>query len=164
MDKSFNDYVSIYKEQLEKGDIQVAYKRLFNYIMALKSAFEAQFAGEYTCGNVSPGYMDFTYFPFFDAFLRSEKLRFGIVLNHEKIRFELWLMGQNAEIQKRYWDLFKTSKWNENVLTMPKYSILETTLVAQPDFDDSDGLTAGILKSVGMLAGEITSHIKEIKE
>ena len=30
MDKSFNDYVSIYKEQLERGDIQVAYKRLFN--------------------------------------------------------------------------------------------------------------------------------------
>ena len=159
MDKTFNDYVSIYKEQLEKGDIQVAYKRLVNYVMALRASFEAAFTDVYSFGNVSPGYMDFTYFPFHDTFLRSKKLRFGIVFNHEKVRFELWLMGQNAEIQKHYWELLKTSKWNENVPAMPKYSVLEAVLVEAPDFNDLDGLTAEILKGAGVLAKEITGYI-----
>ena len=38
---------------------------------------------------------------FINEFLRERKLRFGIVLNHEKMKFELWLMGQNAGIQKK---------------------------------------------------------------
>ena len=41
--------------------------------------------------------------PFFNESLRSHKLRFGIVLNHEKLSFELRFMGQNVEIQKKYW-------------------------------------------------------------
>lgn len=163
MNKTFNDYVSIYKGQLVEGNIQVAYKRLINYVMALKASFESTFAGVYSFGNVSPGYMDYTYFPFYDTFLRSEKLRFGIVFNHEEIRFELWLMGQNAGIQKQYWNLLKTSKWNENVLAMPKYSVLEAVLVDQPNFNDLDGLTAEILDGAGILAEEIIGHIKRTK-
>lgn len=160
MDKTFNDYVSGYRKQLEIGDIQIAYKRLMNYVMALKSHFEKAFSDRYSCGNVSPGYMDFTYFPFHDVFLRSNKLRFGIVFNHEQIRFELWLMGQNAETQKHYWNLLKTAKWNKNTTTMPKYSVLEVVLIDKPNFNDLDGLTAGIMGSADALSEEITAYIK----
>lgn len=45
-------------------------------------------------GNISSGYMDYSYFPFTTTdFLRTHKLRFGAVLNHPQMRFELWLMG-----------------------------------------------------------------------
>lgn len=107
--------------------------------------------------------MDFTYFSFFDAFLRNKKLRYGIVLNHKQMRFELWLMGQNAEVQKRCWALLKSSKWNAGRLIMPQYSALEAVLVDAPDFDDLDAVAAEIVRNAGMLAEEITQHLKSVE-
>lgn len=70
---------------------------LIQYVGQLKSKFPK----DYKTGNISFGYLDYTYFAFFNQYLRDQKLRFGIVLNHEKLQFELWLMGQNADIQKK---------------------------------------------------------------
>ncbi len=162
MDKKLSEYIKAYKTQLEIGDIKVAYEHLVKYVMTIKARFEEALSEKYTCGNVSPGYMDFTYFPFFDTFLRSEKLRFGIVLNHKQMRFELWLMGQNSDVQKRYWALLKSSKWNENRPAMPRYSVLEVVLVEVPDFDDLDLLTAEVIKNTVVLAKEITGYIKGV--
>lgn len=162
MDKKLNEYVSIYKAQLEIGDIQIAYKQLVKYVMAIKAYFEKEFSNKYSYGSISPGYMDFTYFPFFDDFLRSRKLRLGIVLNHGKMRFELWLMGQNAEVQKRYWSLLKSTEWNRDQPTMPKYSVLEVVLVEESDFDDLNRITTEIAKQAVLFTEEIESYIKSI--
>ena len=161
MDKSTNDCVKIYKAQLEKGDIQVAYERLVKYVLTLKAHCQKEHSSSYSFGNVSPGYMDYTYFPFFDGFLRSRKLRFGIVLNHRKMCFELWLMGQNAEVQKQYWALFKTTKWNQGRIAMPKYSILEIVLLKTPDFDHLEILSSEIEKAAFSYAKEIMTYIPE---
>lgn len=158
--KNFSDYIAVYKEELEKEDIQKAYKGLLQYVMALKLHFSKKLSDKFLFGNVSPGYMDFTYFPFFNDFLRYEKLRFGIVLNHKKIRFELWLMGQNIETQKRYWNLLKTSLWNKDLTIMPKYSVLEVILVEDPDFNELDSLTSIIEKEATLLTQEIIDYIK----
>lgn len=40
MDKSLNEYVKIYKAELDKGDIQIAYEQLLKYVMALKVHFQ----------------------------------------------------------------------------------------------------------------------------
>lgn len=144
MDRKINDYVNIYKEQLEKGDIQIAYEHLVKYVMSLKSYFIRNQSEKYSFGNVSLGYMDFTYFPFRDDFLRERKLRFGIVLNHQQMCFELWLMGQNAKVQSQYWDSLKTTKWNKGKEIMPKYSVLEAMLVEAPNFNDLDALSVAI--------------------
>ncbi len=105
MEKEISKCIEIYKNQLAQGDIQRAYLLLTKYVAELKSKFPKQ----YTTGNISFGYLDYTYFPFFNDFLRKHKLRFGIVLNHERMRFELWLMGQNAPLQKEYWGLLKNT-------------------------------------------------------
>nr|WP_260256591.1 hypothetical protein [Elizabethkingia miricola] len=86
--KTLNDYVQVYKEQLVKKDIQKAYHGLMKYMMSLKASSSGVYEGRFSFGNISFGYMDFTYFPFHNEFLRERKLRFGIVLNHEKMRFE----------------------------------------------------------------------------
>ena len=164
MVKKLNDYVAHYKNQLENGDTQIAYEQLVKYVMALKAHCGKAFSDNYSCGSVSPGYMDFTYFPFFDEFLRSEKLRFGIVLNHRKIRFELWLMGQNSKVQKEYWNLLKSSIWNETQRTMPKYSVLEILLIEEPDFNNLDELTAEIEEKASFLSKEIMDHIKNLRK
>lgn len=59
--------------------------------------------------------MDYTYFSFFNEYLKNHKLRIGIIINHEKMQFELWLMGQNASIQKEYWEIFKDTNWNKDI-------------------------------------------------
>ena len=160
MKKSMNEYISVYKEQLAIGDIRIAYEFLIKYVMTIKSSFEKKYHEKYSCGNIGRGYMDITYFPFFDSYLRENKLRYGIVLNHEKMQFELWLMGQNAKIQNNYWNLLKGTKWNENQPTMPKYSVLEAVMVENPNFNDIDSLTSEIINYANSLALEITQYIK----
>lgn len=158
--KNFSEYVAVYKEQLQKEDIQKAYEGLIKYVMVLKSHFSKELSDKFLFGNISPGYMDFTYFPFFNDFLREQKLRFGIVLNHKKVRFELWLMGQNLEIQRNYWNLLKTSQWNKEQIAMPKYSVLEVILVENPDFNELDILTSKIEQEAIILVHEIIDYIK----
>lgn len=124
MCNNISECIEQYRQQLAQGDIQRAYTALIKYVGELK----ANFPKEYTTGNISFGYSDYTYFSFFKPFLRNHKLRFGLVLNHEKIRFELWLMGQNASVQKRHWEILKHTDWNEGVREMPRYSVLEVCL------------------------------------
>lgn len=162
MKTSMNDYVSVYKEQLAVGDIQVAYEFLIKYLLTIKSSFEKKYHEKYSTGNIGRGYLDITYFSFFDNYLRENKLRYGIVLNHEKMQFELWLMGRNAAVQKNYWNLLKTSKWNLNKTTMPKYSVLEVVLASNPDFDNLDDLTCKIIENAYNFALEITQYIKNL--
>ena len=160
MKSDIKDCVAAYKQQLAASDIRIAYEFLIKYVMELKAAFEKMYSAKYSSGNVSPGYMDFTYFPFSDTYLREKKLRFGIVLNHKAMSFELWLLGRNAEVQKRYWNRLKTAKWNKNQPTMPKYSVLEATLIDNPDFSDTDALTIEIIDAADSLASEIIQYIK----
>lgn len=160
MDKPLNEYVAAYQKALIKSDVPIAYERLLKYTMALKAHFEKTFSDGYSFGNVSPGYMDFSYFPFFNGVLREKKLRFGIVLNHRQMRFELWLMGQNAEVQKEYWQQLKNTEWNRGRVEMPRYSVLEAVLVESPDFDDLDALSMKIGHAAKETVGRILEHIQ----
>lgn len=156
-DKNFSRLVQDYKKALEDGRLQLTYEKLVKFVMALKAYGEKVYGRHYAFGSVSPGYLDFTYFPFADDFLRDQKLRFGIVLNHKTMAFELWLMGQNAGIQKRYWEVLKDSKWNEGIMVMPKYSVLETVLVSDPDFNQLDELKAEVVsKGIGVAETIVT--------
>lgn len=158
MNRNINDCVEIYKVQLAQGEIQRAYMELMKYTAELKAAFPRQ----YSTGNISFGYMDYTYFPFFNEYLRSCKLRFGIVLNHEQMRYELWLMGQNSTIQKRYWQILKNQTWNKDKNQMPKYSVLEVPLVSSIDFNKKDDMTQKIFERALTFAEEIQTFLKEI--
>ncbi len=156
MQNNLSKSIAIYKAQLAQGDIQVAYITLTKYVAELK----AEFPSEYTAGGISFGYLDYTYFPFFNAFLRERKLRFGIVLNHEKMQFELWLMGQNAVVQKNYWEVLKDTSWNKGINTMPQYSVLEVVLESNIDFDNKNEMTQAIIKN-GVSFAESIQHFLE---
>jgi hypothetical protein len=158
--KKLNDYVSVYKEQLQKGDIQKAYTELVKYVMKLNSLFSKNLSDKFSFGSIFQGYMDYTYFYFSNNFLKDRKLRFGIVLNHEKMRFEIWLMGQNLEVQEKYWEFLKNTKWNKNKTTRPQYSVLEAVLVENPNFDDLDSLSQQIENSLVLISDEIIDHLQ----
>ena len=84
----------------------------------------------------------------------------GLVLNHKKMQFEVWLLGQTIPIQEKYWEYFKSTKWNKNRTTKPQYSILETVLIAAPDFNDLEELSTQIQESLILVTDEILQDIE----
>lgn len=155
MEKDISKSIEIYKNQLIQGDIRRAYILLIRYIGELKAKFPEQ----YSTGNISLGYLDYTYFPFFNAYLRQHKLRFGIVLNHMKMQFELWLMGQNATVQKKYWELLRNTDWNKDVKAMPQYSVLEVCLESNIDFSNKNFMTNKIFNDAISLAEQVQDFL-----
>lgn len=160
--KNLNQYVAVYKEQLKKGDILVAYNELVKFIMKLRSTFNKSLSNKFSFSGILHGYMDYTYFYYSNDFLKSKKLKLGLVLNHLEMRFEIWLLGNTIPVQKKYWDLLKTSKWNIDKKEMPKYSILEAVIENNPNFDDLPMLSENIEKKLIKVSDEIIAHLKNM--
>ena len=161
--KNLNDYLAIYQEQLEKGDIRKAYDGLVNFMMKLKNIFSKSLSNNFSFGGIFKGYMDYTYFYFFNDYLKSSKLKFGLVLNHKEMRFEIWLLGQTKDIQKKYWNLLRKNKWNKDKNIMPKYAILEAIIIEKPDFNNLDLLCKNIEINLVKVSNEIIIELKKIK-
>ncbi len=160
--KDLNKYVSIYQDQLKKGDILIAYNELVKFVMNLRTELLKTQSDQYSFAGILHGYLDYTYFYYSNDFLKSKKLKFGLVLNHVEMRFEIWLLGNTIPIQKKYWELLKNAKWNKERAEMPKYSILETTLVENPDFNNLDNLTAKIETKMIKASHEILDYLKAL--
>lgn len=161
--KDLNHYIDIYKEQLTKGDIQKAYVGLVKYVTKLGSTLAKNLSESYSFGSLFQGYMDYTYFYYSNDFLKKRKLKMGLVLNHNKMQFEVWLLGQTIPIQEEYWQYFKNTKWNKNRTTRPQYSILETILIENPNFNDLEKLSREIEDKLVLVSAEIIEDIKKSK-
>ena len=106
--------------------------------------------------------MDYTYFYITNSYLGKHKLKLALVLNHEKTRFEIWLLGQTKDVQEKYWNLLKLSKWIMHD-EIPQYSIFEVTLIDKPDFNDLDVLTAHIKEALSRRSNEIIATLKTLQ-
>ena len=162
---SFQEYMNEYKKQLQKGHIQLAYQGLMQYIRDLKSHFNKTYPEFSGSSSIYYGYMDMTYFPLFPKSLKDRKLKIAIVFVYEKFRFEVWLAGFNKTVQSKYWKLFKESDWNKYQVVPPEKgvdSIVEYTLVEDPDFNDLDTLTnqieQGTVKFIKDVEGFLSNH------
>ncbi len=161
--KDFNYYVDKYKEQLDKGDIQEAYVGLVKYVTRLGTTLSKNLSKHYSFGSLFQGYMDYTYFYYSNDFMKKRKLKMGLVLNHTKMQFEIWLLGQTIPIQEKYWEYFKSTKWNKDRVTRPKYSILETVLIEIPNFNDLEKLSKQIENKLTSITDDIIEDIKRSK-
>ena len=110
--KDLNRYIAVYKEQLQKGDILIAYNELVKFVMSFRTELMRKLTSDYSFAGILHGYMDFTYFYFHNDFLKAAKLKFGLVLNHKEMRFELWLLGNTKAVQRQYWELLKNNVLN----------------------------------------------------
>ena len=160
--ENLNHYVALYKEQLQKGDILIAYNELVKFVMKLRVDFMKNLSEQYTFSGILHGYMDYTYFYYTNDFLKSKKLKLGLVLNHVEMRFEIWLLGNTIPVQKNYWDLLKDSEWNQDKTEMPKYSILEAMIDANPDFDDLPALAQKIENKLIEISTEIIETVNDL--
>jgi hypothetical protein len=161
--ESLNEYITEYKQQMQKGTIQKAYQGLLDYIMDFKARFSKKFPNWET-GNLYPGYMDMTYFPVFSKSLKSRKLKIAIVFVHQTFRFEVWLSAQNKQIQTEYRKLFMENECNKYLVPASEKgidSIIEHTLVDDPDFGDLDTLTEQIEKGVANFITDIEAFLSK---
>lgn len=156
-----NNCVSIYRELLKAGDIQIAYAGLVKYVQKLRTVFSKEFGNEYSVGNILQGYMDYTYFYLANDPLTRKKLKFGLVLNHTEANFELWLLGQTKDVQEKYWRILKNTKWVKTS-DMPRYSVFELTLLKNPDFEDLDKLTDELIRNFMAVSNEILATLNEV--
>jgi DNA gyrase inhibitor GyrI/AraC-like DNA-binding protein len=146
-EKSLNDYKKDYKRQIEIGNIPKAYKGLMGFMKKLRTYLKNNYPVDYVTGSLYSGDMTITYFPFTPKTLKEQKLKIAIVFNHQKVRFEIWLAGQNKQIQQKYWEIFKDSDWNKYHIPSAidkGFSIVDNILVENPDFDDFEILTEKI--------------------
>jgi hypothetical protein len=159
--ESLQEYLDEYKKLLGRGVIQKAYQGLMEYIMDLRMHFSKKYP-DFAPGNIYQGYLDMTYFPIFPIEMRNSKLKIAIVFIHDTFRFEVWLTGQNKQIQTKYWKVFKESNWGKYRISLPQRgtdSIVEYTLVDNPDFGDLDALTEQIEKGTLTFINDIEGFL-----
>jgi hypothetical protein len=160
--RSFHEYITEYRKQLKKGDIKEAYKGLMKYIMDLRVYFKNRYPDYFVSGSIYYGYMDMTYFSFYPESLKQQKLKVAIVFIHDTFQFEAWLAGYNKQVQTKYWNWFKEINWNKYRIPSDIKgidSIMEHTLVDNPDFSDLDALTKQIEKEILEFIRDIESFL-----
>ena len=164
MMSSFQESMHEYKKLLKQGTIQEAYRGLMEYIMNLKTYFKNKYPDYFISGSIYYGYMDMTYFSFTPKSLKDRNLKIAIVFNYDAFRFEVWLGGYNKQVQAEYWQLLKENGWDSYHLvptTEGMDSILEHTLVADPDFSDLDTLTKQIESETLRFAADVEKFLSK---
>jgi len=160
MKEKLNENFAEYKKQMELGHVPKAYSGLMEYMMSLRTHFKTNFE-EYTVGSFYQGYMDMTYFPISTNSLHKKKLKLAIVFDHLKTQFEIWLSGQNRQIQNEYLNTTKQLELKKGfVITKNPDSIIESIITENPDFSDLDKLTAEIEKAVAKFIKDLTELIE----
>jgi hypothetical protein len=153
-----------YKNQLNKGFIQEAYRGLMEYFRDLRSHFKNKYPEYSVSGSIYYGYMDMTYFPLFPEPLKRRKLKIAIVFLHDTFRFEVWLSGSNRNVQTKYWNLLKESNWDKyHLASNPKNEdfVLDHILINNPDFSDLDDLTRQIERGTLEFVGDVESFLSK---
>ncbi len=149
--------------QLRTGAIQKAYKTLLGYMMDLRIHFQNMYPS-YSISGLYQGYMDMTYFAIIPPSLKHRNLKIAIVFNYEAFRFEVWLSGANRQVQRKYWELFRDSRWTEYRVVTPAKgvdSIIECNLAENFDFGDLDCLTASIEENTIKFINDIERFISD---
>ncbi|PCJ96106.1 MAG: hypothetical protein COA50_07965 [Flavobacteriaceae bacterium] len=78
------------------------------------------------------------------------------MFNHENFSFEIWLLGQNKQTQKHYWELLQQSDWKAYpISTNPHEAIIQHCIVANPNFEHLEELTQQIEKEALAFIQEI---------
>ncbi len=123
------------------------YHQLIDYMKTLRGFFYKAYETHFKLGNLYLGHPEYSYFSLTTASLKKLKLKFVIILNHNTMGFSICLSGQNKGIRKTYWEMFKGSDWDTYRLAESiddSLSIIDHTIIENPNFDNKEGLTAHI--------------------
>ncbi|NLE76009.1 MAG: hypothetical protein GX605_04575 [Chloroflexi bacterium] len=152
-----------FREQLDRGAIQRAYRALIAYMMGLRAHFQSRFPG-YAVSGLYQGYMDMTYFALVPPSFKQRSLKVAIVFNYGAFRFEAWLAAGNRQVQRQYWELFRDSQWPAYRVVAPAKgvdSIVESDLAETFDLSDPAPLTARIETATAAFMADMERFLAE---
>lgn len=115
----------------------------------LRSYFSKEYEASFKFGNIYRENPDYSYFSLTTEELKKQKLKFVIILNHKTLCFSICLSGQNKNIRKKYWEIFRDSDWNKYHLAKSidnSLSIIDHIIVKKTDFNNKKELTKQIEK------------------
>ncbi len=161
--ESLNDCIKEYTVQLQKGQIQKAYKGIMSFMSELKNDMQSKYPA-YVSSALYFGYMDMTYFAFTPFTLKKRKFKIAVVYLHEENKLEVWLGGSNRRIQAEYIALLQNKDIGDYALSQMKPgldSIVAWTLVHQPDFDQADEVKEIVERNVIAFANRMVSILGE---
>ena len=144
--KTLNQLISDYTCYLQKGEIQIAYKGILEFIGKLRADFVKKHP-DYDTSSIYQGYMDMSYFSLSTKPLKDKGLKIAVVYLHEKGNFEVWLSARNREISKQYEPVFYGHSFDGITVfhdDSNKDAIIECILVSSPNFEDQVILTERI--------------------
>lgn len=145
--QSLNESLLEYGKLLRETNMQAAYKGLIQYMKVLRKHFKEQHPEYDVSVNLYQGYMDLTFFSFTSELTKKKDLKYIVVFNHEKMKFDVWLSGKNRAVMSKYHKNFSKVPLDNYLLTADAKgmsSIIETTVVENPDFDHPTELTKQI--------------------
>ena len=154
---------SDYGKQDKHCNSNLDYHQLINYMKELRAFFQKEYEMNFKLGNIYRGSPEYSYFSLTTEELRKLKLKFVIILNHQLMQFEICLSGQNKDIRKKYWKLFKGSDWNKYHITESinnSLMIIDHITVKNPDFSNKRNLTELIEKESLKFINEIKNIIE----
>lgn len=140
--KTLNQLICDYTRHLQRGEIQLAYKGVLDFVGKLRADFIRKYP-HYDTGGVYQGYMDMSYFSITTKVLRDKGLKIAVVYLHEKGQFEAWLSARNRDIARGYRSVFSEKMPLGIALFHDENNpdaITECLLASAPNFDDQAAL------------------------
>lgn len=163
MEQPLSFYLKKYQEQLAIGHVEIAYNAIQDFMSHLRVHFTKKYAYFLSVGNGQEGRMDMSYFTLIPNNLKQKKLKIVLIFNHKDFQFEMWLVGQNKQIQLKYWELLKESHWkNYPISGKAQDAIVDFTLIKHPDFNDLKSLTNQIATETIKFSEAVIEALAEV--
>ncbi len=159
--KSLNQLICGYTDLLKRGELQLAYKGILEFMGKLRADFIKKYP-QFDVSGIYQGYMDMSYFALSTKLFKDKGLKIAVVYLHDKGSFEVWLSARNREISKSLESLvgsiildgFTVFHDDTNL-----DAVIECKLTASPDFDKQAELIniieLGVEKFVTAVQGAI---------
>nr|WP_320024135.1 hypothetical protein [uncultured Acetobacterium sp.] len=158
--KTLNILIEEYTNQLQLGEIQIAYRGILEFMGQLRAAFIKKYP-HYDVSNIYQGYLDMSYFSLSTKPLKDKGLKIAIVYLHEKGSFEVWLSARNRDIAKTHQTIFDSLSDEINVFhdSNNQDAIVECVLTRIADFEDQAQLINTIDQGVEKFVSAIIKHL-----
>jgi ABC-type transport system substrate-binding protein len=158
--KTLNKQIAAYTQQLQQGEIQIAYKGILEFIGKLRAAFIKKYP-HYDVSSIYQGYLDMSYFSLSTKSLKDKGLKIAIVYLHEKGSFEVWLSARNRDIARTHQSILDRLSDEMKVFhdKNNQDAIAECILTCTPDFEDQALLINTIDQGVEKFVAAIMNQI-----
>lgn len=162
--ENFNELMKDFKNQLDKGRIQKAYRYIFDLFTDLANEIKNNQNKSISTNSLYHGYLDMTYLPVVTDTLKVNGLKIAIVFNYHLFQFELWLSAVNRKkrneileiISKSKWNRYKTVEDNENT-----DAIIELKIKGIDEFGNKNRIVSIVAKETVTFINDIESFIQD---